>query len=205
MSVNSVTFVAPNLAWGKARGASARAPRSIPRQWGCDRRATKLQAKFGATLRAAVLFGPGDLARSLQIHWGDMLWCPCGSTSRLAWAENSSPQTSPDLHPLPLSEGRFFRTAHHKRVPAGGLNSRAKTKAMNALKFSTVLALLIFTEIGRADPMDTWTWRNPLPTGNRLHSITHGSGQFVAVGSAGTIITSAEGTNWVLRQAPTQN
>ena len=65
-SVNMVTFVAPNLAWGEARGGS------IPRQWGCDRRATKPQAKFGATLRAAVLFGPGGVARSLQIHWRDM-------------------------------------------------------------------------------------------------------------------------------------
>src|SRR2546425_9559717 len=63
MSVNSVTFVAPNLAWGEARGGS------IPRQWGCDRRATKPQAKFGATLRAAVLFGPGGVAPSSQIHW----------------------------------------------------------------------------------------------------------------------------------------
>src|SRR5207244_11045007 len=70
MSVNSVTFVATNLAWGEARGASARAPASIPRQWGCDRRATKPQAKFGATLRAAVLFGPGCVARSLQIRVG---------------------------------------------------------------------------------------------------------------------------------------
>src|SRR5207302_5311145 len=66
MRVNSVTFVAPNLAWGEARGGS------IPRQWGCDRRATKPQAKFGATLRAAVLFGPGCVARSLQIRM-DML------------------------------------------------------------------------------------------------------------------------------------
>src|SRR6266480_2854430 len=59
-------FVAPNLAWGEARGGS------IPRPWGCDRRATKPQAKFGATLRAAVLFGPGGVARSLQIHGRDM-------------------------------------------------------------------------------------------------------------------------------------
>ncbi|MBM3840783.1 MAG: hypothetical protein FJ398_23055, partial [Verrucomicrobia bacterium] len=44
--VNTLTFVAPNLAWGKARRAS------IPRQWGCDRGATQPQAKFGATLRA---------------------------------------------------------------------------------------------------------------------------------------------------------
>jgi len=64
--VNAMTFVAPNLAWGETRGGS------IPRQWGCDRRATKPQAKFGATLRAAVLFSPGGVARSLQIHWRDM-------------------------------------------------------------------------------------------------------------------------------------
>ena len=62
-----MTFVAPNLAWGEARGGS------IPCQWGCDRGTTKPQAKFGATLRAAVLFGPGCVARSLQIHWRDML------------------------------------------------------------------------------------------------------------------------------------
>ena len=85
MSVNSVTFVALNLAWGEARGGS------IPRQWGCDRRATKPQAKFGETLRAAVLFGPGCVARSLQIRVG------YARRSRLAGAENSSPQTSPNL------------------------------------------------------------------------------------------------------------
>src|SRR2546425_4288170 len=85
--VNPMTFVAPNLAWGEARGGS------IPRQWGCDRRATKPQAKFGATFRAAVLFGPGGVARSLQIHGG------YARRSRLAWAENSSPQTSPNLRP----------------------------------------------------------------------------------------------------------
>src|SRR3989442_14129991 len=65
-------FFAPNLAGGEARGPPARAPEH-PRQWGCDRRATKPQAKFGATLRAAVLFGPGGVARSLQIHGRDML------------------------------------------------------------------------------------------------------------------------------------
>src|SRR5438067_10023047 len=43
-----MSFVAPNWAWGEARGASARAPEHT-RQWGCDRRATKPQAKFDAT------------------------------------------------------------------------------------------------------------------------------------------------------------
>src|SRR5437016_750841 len=35
-----MTFVAPYLAWGEARGGS------IPRQWGCDRRATKPQGQI---------------------------------------------------------------------------------------------------------------------------------------------------------------
>src|SRR3989475_8557373 len=59
-----MTFVAPNLACGEARGGR------IPGQWGCNRRATKPQAKFGATRRAAGLFRPDFVARSSQIHCG---------------------------------------------------------------------------------------------------------------------------------------
>ena len=76
---------------------------------------------------------------------------------------------------------------------------------MNALEFSTLIFLLICAQIGRAtDPLDTWTWRNPLPTGNTLNGIAYGNGQFVAVGVAGTIVTSADGVNWLLRQSGTQ-
>src|SRR3989475_1718489 len=46
------------------------ARREHPPQWGCDRRATKPQANLGATQRAAVLFAPGFVAHSLQIHFG---------------------------------------------------------------------------------------------------------------------------------------
>src|SRR5258706_576432 len=74
---------------------------------------------------------------------------------------------------------------------------------MKALKISVTLSLLIFTGIGRADPLDSWTWRNPLLTGKALHSIAFGSGQFVAVGSAGTIVTSADGRSWAVRQSGT--
>src|SRR2546427_11326789 len=59
-----MTFVAPNLACGEARGGR------IPGQWGCNRRATKPRAKFGATRRAAGLFRPDFVTRSLQIHCG---------------------------------------------------------------------------------------------------------------------------------------
>jgi len=36
---------------------------------------------------------------------------------------------------------------------------------MNPLNLSAPLAILMFTQMGRGDPLDTWTWRNPLPTG----------------------------------------
>src|SRR6059058_1510542 len=51
--------------WPVARREEGASP-----AWGCDRRATKPQAKLGATRRAAVLFAPGFVARSLQIHFG---------------------------------------------------------------------------------------------------------------------------------------
>ena len=45
-----------------------------------------------------------------------------------------------------------------------------------------------------AAPLDVWTWRNPLPTGNNLNSVAHGvvngNGLFAAVGPDGSIVTS---------------
>src|SRR6266508_3763308 len=77
-----------------------------------------------------------------------------------------------------------------------------KTKTMNALKISTVLALLIFTEMGRAHPLDNWTLRYPAqpPPFSRF---AYGNGQFVAVGRYGTIMTSTDGVSWVGRQSGT--
>src|SRR5437763_13093501 len=59
-----LVFCCPQV--GLGRGAR----RKHPPKWGCDRRATKPQANLGATRRAAGLFGPGFVARSLQIHFG---------------------------------------------------------------------------------------------------------------------------------------
>src|SRR5215470_6955217 len=77
-----------------------------------------------------------------------------------------------------------------------------ETTTMNGFKFRTLIFLLICTQIGKTkDPFDTWTWRNPQPTGNILYGLAYGNGQFVAVGGAGTIVTSTDGTNWVLRES----
>src|SRR6266436_7622306 len=62
MNINTMTFVALNLACGVRR--------AHPPQWGCDRGATKPEPIFGATRRAAGLFRPDFVARSLQIHGG---------------------------------------------------------------------------------------------------------------------------------------
>src|SRR5437899_11597647 len=70
--------------FGLWRGAR----REHPPQWGCDRRATKPQAKLGATQTAAVLFGPGFVAHSLQIQFG------YARRSRLAWTERRLPRTT---------------------------------------------------------------------------------------------------------------
>ena len=56
-----------------------------------------------------------------------------------------------------------------------------------------------------ADPLDTWVWRNPLPTGNTLHTVAYGNGSFVAVGDAGAVLVSTDATNWTLRSVPTGN
>src|SRR2546423_15154542 len=90
-----MTFVAPNLACGEARGGS------IPRQWGCDRRGTKPQAKFGATRRAAGLFRPDFVARSSQIHCGicSSLAPRLGEKSLAANAIVFMPQTTKPLKP----------------------------------------------------------------------------------------------------------
>src|SRR5437773_145623 len=60
---NSWCFVAPKMGWGEARRGSISA--AI-----CDRGATKPQAIFGATLRAAVLLASRVVARSLQARKG---------------------------------------------------------------------------------------------------------------------------------------
>src|SRR5437763_199151 len=76
---------------------------------------------------------------------------------------------------------------------------------MNALNFTTMLALSAMNVIGQAHPLGTWTRRGPLPTDAGLTAISYGSAQFAAVGDHGTILTSADGANWVQRQSGTTN
>jgi hypothetical protein len=71
-----------------------------------------------------------------------------------------------------------------------------------------VSALALRPLCSGAGLLGTWTSRNPLPTGNNLNAITFGmviagNTNFVAVGDAGTVLTSANGSNWVTRVSGT--
>ena len=72
------------------------------------------------------------------------------------------------------------------------------------LLFLICLALLSWTE-APADTLDHWQWRSPLPQGNNLNSIAFGNNTIVAVGNAGSIITSSDGINWTVRPSPTSS
>lgn len=71
---------------------------------------------------------------------------------------------------------------------------------MKTLRSLIPIALAILAvplaPVATAGPLDIWTWRNPLPTGNQLNAITYGKGLFVAVGANSTIVTSSDGINW---------
>jgi len=46
------------------------------------------------------------------------------------------------------------------------------------------------------DPLDSWEWRNPLPTGGTIWEIEFANNQFLAVGGAGEILTTSDGKSW---------
>ena len=48
-----------------------------------------------------------------------------------------------------------------------------------------------------------WQFQNPTPQGNRLGGVAFGHGTFVAVGSAGTVLTSPDGVSWTPRLSNT--
>lgn len=56
-----------------------------------------------------------------------------------------------------------------------------------------------------ADALDTWHWRNPIPTGGSMRSVTFGNGRFVTVGQAGVIANSTNGFDWSCIPSVTSN
>jgi hypothetical protein len=57
--------------------------------------------------------------------------------------------------------------------------------------------------IQRAGPLDKWSIRNPVPQGRDLHAVTWAQNKFVAVGANGVVVTSPNGSNWMVRNTQT--
>ncbi|MEZ5275474.1 MAG: hypothetical protein R3F07_03725 [Opitutaceae bacterium] len=49
---------------------------------------------------------------------------------------------------------------------------------------------------GSEDPLDSWVWRNPLPTGGILWKSVYANDLFMTVGSAGEIMATPDGQSW---------
>src|SRR4051812_33097174 len=74
---------------------------------------------------------------------------------------------------------------------------------MNCFKACTAIGLLIFTQTGRADPLDSWVPANAPPVADSLSGIAYVNGQFVALGSAGTILSFSHAC-WRKKQSITE-
>ena len=72
---------------------------------------------------------------------------------------------------------------------------------MRTIKLSIIFMLALIISIfspgySNANPLENWHWRNPLPQGNALNSVTYGNGTYVAVGQSDRILTSPNGLAW---------
>ena len=58
------------------------------------------------------------------------------------------------------------------------------------------VCLLFWCEYARADSLQVWHPRNPLPTQYALRGVAYGNGTYVTVGVLGTILNSSNGIDW---------
>ena len=77
-----------------------------------------------------------------------------------------------------------------------------KTVLLAGLLYSCFLAANSSFALS-ADPLANWHWRNPLPQGNSLTSVTYGGGKFVVVGAGRAILTSTDGVTWTTQTSQT--
>ncbi len=67
-------------------------------------------------------------------------------------------------------------------------------------------AILLFALLRvSAEPLLEWQWRNPSPQGNPLHGVASGNGVWVAVGEAGALLVSANGSDWSVNRSVTND
>jgi hypothetical protein len=76
-------------------------------------------------------------------------------------------------------------------------------RASNAIVLASAFFLAFAGRVSaQSDPLNNWHWRNPLPGGNRLNSLTYADGFFTAVGNGATVLTSTDGVQWAQQAFP---
>ncbi|HEX5134488.1 MAG TPA: hypothetical protein VFW81_03770, partial [Thermoanaerobaculia bacterium] len=67
--------------------------------------------------------------------------------------------------------------------------------------FFLLLFLFLSVPAASGETCGEWQWANPAPLGNQLTAAAFGNGVYVAVGRAGTILTSPDGAAWTAQIA----
>jgi len=58
------------------------------------------------------------------------------------------------------------------------------------------------TAIAQPAALDYWQWRSPNPQGNDLAVVSQLNGRFFAAGEWGAMVSSTDGTNWIMVNGP---
>ncbi len=74
---------------------------------------------------------------------------------------------------------------------------------LSSLRFFRLAVAFLLAAASSLLAQDTWTFRSPSPTGNRIGSFAYGNGLLVGVGERGEIVTSLDGATWTERESGT--
>src|SRR5947209_10004193 len=85
-SINTTTFVASIFGSGEARRGSIPRSGAVTEEQRSQNRKARQPSGRRFFLAQTSLLAPYSPRKGMR-------WCPCGSTSRLVWAKNPSPQT----------------------------------------------------------------------------------------------------------------
>ena len=100
---------------------------------------------------------------------------------------------------IDLPVGKLSAGIHTVKVVLDPLDAIAESDETNNTFTKT---FTVSPGSAAVDPLDSWNNRTS-DTANTLRGIAYGKSTFVAVGDAGTILTSATGTGWVTRSSGT--
>jgi len=88
--------------------------------------------------------------------------------------------------------------SHSNRIPLAGFRARFRLAAC-----SQVLLGLFFSFGVKAEPLDNWVQRSPIPTGEHIMGVGYVNGRFLA--TADGILSSSDGVAWIERSVAPSN